>query len=88
MFNSVITLVLALTFLSLNFVMQPSVSCKLFLDIPNFNCFPKSFSASTHGGLATYVNNDLHVHTIDIPSHSETVWESQFLVISGAATGN
>ena len=60
----------------------------LFPEIPNYVCVHKPYSASTHGGLATYIRNDLHYYVESSPPHTEALWENLFVVVSGDALGN
>ena len=58
-----------------------------YFDIPNYNCVIKGFSASTHGGLATYIRSDINFDIVDMPEHSGNVWESLYIQVYGASTG-
>lgn len=58
------------------------------IDIPGYNCASKFYTSTSHGGLATYIRDDLEFDAnLDLPYFSENIWESIFVKIWGPTTG-
>ena len=57
------------------------------IDIPGYNCISKYGSACAHGGLATYIGDDLQFETIDTPHYSQNIWECLLIRVWGPCTG-
>ena len=57
------------------------------LDIPNYTHVLKYCSASSHGGLITYVRNDLSFDIVSLPNYDDNLWECLFIQVYGEATG-
>ena len=65
-----------------------STNVESYIEIPNYNCVLKPCSASSHGGLATYIRADLNYNIVTVSNDSTNIWEQLFVQVYGAATGN
>ena len=51
--------------------------------IPNYDCVFRGGSASSHGGVATFIHSNLKFDIIVVPQFSENVWENVFVQVHG-----
>lgn len=51
------------------------------LNIDNYNLITKPCKASTHGGLAIYLKNDIQFEILDITESPSNIWEGLFIRI-------
>ena len=57
------------------------------IDIPGYTCVYAYGTASTKGGVATYIRNDLNFEITKLPNYSSNIWEAIFVNVSGDSLG-
>ena len=57
------------------------------LEIPGYTCVYAYATATSKGGIATYIRNDLNFDIIKLPETSSNIWETIFVNISGDSLG-
>ena len=55
------------------------------LQIDGYNCFSKGHSCTSHGGLLTYVDENISASALDVDINSQ-IWEGMFILIKDSHT--